>query len=285
MAASWYRRRRAPARTRRPSLTGGASVGSRLAERSQPARAARVCVLIHRARHGSRRSRSIKTRNGPHATSRSRSRRMDALTTGWPGSHCPRKESRTRTLPSRLKHGLSASARFLKTTVLSGYRSEHWGLGEIEAFGTGATMLPEDEPNHVTSMPPNCGPELPTIIAWWRRTAAGPPWDPIGPTQRRPIPGRWRRPGPRPGSRPRRSSSRGGSTRLGCSTQFWFEYGPDARYGSKTTPAYGGLQITPRSAYATVEGLSAGTTYHYRIVASNSTGTTQGADAVFTTAR
>ena len=35
--------------------------------------------------------------------------------------------------------------------MLSGYRSERWGLGEIEAFGSGATMLPEDEPNHVTS--------------------------------------------------------------------------------------------------------------------------------------
>ena len=72
---------------------------------------------------------------------------------------------------------------------------------------------------------------------------------------------------------------------LGQKTQFWFEYGTDARYGSKTNPAYGGLQITPRSSYATIEGLRAGTTYHYRIVASNSIGTTQGADATFTTAR
>src|SRR5262249_20983190 len=48
-----------------------------------------------------------------------------------------------------LKTGLAAKAGYLKVRLLSGYRKEHWGLGEIEVFGTGATMLPEDEVNHV----------------------------------------------------------------------------------------------------------------------------------------
>ena len=99
------------------------------------------------------------------------------------------------------------------------------------------------------------------------------------------MPGRSRLPEPRPGSHPLRPGWKGRIDALGQKTQFWFEYGTDARYSSKTNPAYGGLQITPRSSYATIEGLRAGTTYHYRIVASNSIGTTQGADATFTTAR
>ena len=29
--------------------------------------------------------------------------------------------------------------------LTSGYKAQHWGLGEIEVFGTGATLLPEDD--------------------------------------------------------------------------------------------------------------------------------------------
>ena len=43
-----------------------------------------------------------------------------------------------------LKTGLAAKARYLKFRLLSGYREEHWGLGEIEVFGSGARMLPDD---------------------------------------------------------------------------------------------------------------------------------------------
>ena len=31
--------------------------------------------------------------------------------------------------------------------LTSGYKALHWGLGEIEVFGTGATLLPEDDLN------------------------------------------------------------------------------------------------------------------------------------------
>ena len=63
-----------------------------------------------------------------------------------------------------------------------------------------------------------------------------------------------------------------------------FEYGPDTNYGA-TIP----LVLTPNDDLAehpfhsTLSGLIPATTYHYRIVSSNSAGTTAGQDATFTT--
>ncbi len=71
---------------------------------------------------------------------------------------------------------------------------------------------------------------------------------------------------------------------LGRDTRFHFEYGPGPGYGSRTPAVDGGHMITPRAAFATLTGLKAKTTYHYRLVATNDRGTTAGADAVFTTA-
>ena len=68
---------------------------------------------------------------------------------------------------------------------------------------------------------------------------------------------------------------------LGKSTQFHFEYGPTTDYGQKTAARYGGLQITPRLAFDTITGLKPGTTYHYRLVATNETGTSLGDDQTF----
>ena len=70
---------------------------------------------------------------------------------------------------------------------------------------------------------------------------------------------------------------------LGQAAQFHFEYGADTRYGSKTTPADGGLQITPRTVFANLRGLKPATVYHYRLVAVNQSGTTYGSDAVLRT--
>ena len=62
------------------------------------------------------------------------------------------------------------------------------------------------------------------------------------------------------------------------------EYGTSTSYGSSTTcnPAPGsGSSPVPVTAPAT--GLAANTTYHYRVVASNAGGTSQGSDQTFTT--
>src|SRR5262249_59453217 len=51
----------------------------------------------------------------------------------------------------KLATGLRAEARFLRVKILSGYSSQHWGLGEIEVFGTGAIMLPDDDVYYVNT--------------------------------------------------------------------------------------------------------------------------------------
>jgi hypothetical protein len=71
---------------------------------------------------------------------------------------------------------------------------------------------------------------------------------------------------------------------LGLRTEFYFEYGPDARYGLKTPKTYGGLQITPRLAFANLSRLQPAMKYHYRLVGVNEQGTAFGADALFQTA-
>ena len=64
-----------------------------------------------------------------------------------------------------------------------------------------------------------------------------------------------------------------------------FEYGLTASYGSTIAGTPGtvtGNSVTP--VVANVVGLSLNTTYHFRIVATNATGTSNGADLTFTTA-
>jgi hypothetical protein len=69
----------------------------------------------------------------------------------------------------------------------------------------------------------------------------------------------------------------------GTSTTAFFEYGLTANYGSTTPPVNVGAGTTAQNTAATV-GLAANTTYHYRLDAYNSGGTSYGEDATFTTA-
>jgi hypothetical protein len=68
----------------------------------------------------------------------------------------------------------------------------------------------------------------------------------------------------------------------GQSTNVYFEYGPTASYGF-TTPVRSQNGNISTSVSVNTSGLSAGTTYHFRIVASNGAGTHYGADRNFTT--
>ena len=67
----------------------------------------------------------------------------------------------------------------------------------------------------------------------------------------------------------------------GLTTTYYFEYGTTTAYGlataNRTTDA-------DASVSETVGGLSANTTYHYRLVATNSSGTSYGPDRSFQTA-
>ncbi len=72
----------------------------------------------------------------------------------------------------------------------------------------------------------------------------------------------------------------------GAQTSYFFEYGMTEAYGDRLPggggyPAGEGNQDRPIS--IGLAGLQPGTTYHYRLVATNSFGTTQGSDRTFTT--
>ncbi len=69
----------------------------------------------------------------------------------------------------------------------------------------------------------------------------------------------------------------------GRTTSVYFSYGPTAAYGSQTSPQRAGSGKAQVTATGPLVGLSALTTYHYRIVASSSAGITYGADGTFTT--
>jgi hypothetical protein len=69
----------------------------------------------------------------------------------------------------------------------------------------------------------------------------------------------------------------------GLPTTYEFEYGRTARYGSATSRANAGTGTTPVAVDARIDGLRPGTTYHFRIVASNEAGADAGADGTFTT--
>ena len=74
---------------------------------------------------------------------------------------------------------------------------------------------------------------------------------------------------------------------LGLPTSYHFEYGETTAYGSRiplTIEATAGSGRVVKSFSRTITGLNPGTTYHFRLVATNSLGTTEGPDRTFTTA-
>jgi hypothetical protein len=69
----------------------------------------------------------------------------------------------------------------------------------------------------------------------------------------------------------------------GTSTTAYFQYGTTTSYGSTTSSQSIGSGTSNVSVTANLSGLSSGTTYHYRVVATNSAGTSYGSDITFTT--
>jgi hypothetical protein len=68
----------------------------------------------------------------------------------------------------------------------------------------------------------------------------------------------------------------------GLTTTVYFQYGTTTSYGL-TTATQSKTGNTYQNVAANISGLTASTTYHFRVVASNSAGTTYGADKTFTT--
>ena len=184
-----------------------------------------------------------------------------------------------------LERGLSAAARQLKVRILSGHRPEHWGLGEIEVFGTGAEMATDDDWYHVnldlTSLTPGQTIHYRLVAVTAQGRAAGAEQTYTVPADGKPVVATG------PASRVQPTSARlaGRVNPLGERTQFHFEYGTTPELGTSTPPQYGGLQITPRSASAELKDLQADTAYFYRLAAENSAGKSVGETATFRTAK
>lgn len=69
----------------------------------------------------------------------------------------------------------------------------------------------------------------------------------------------------------------------GQATSYFFEYGPTTAYGLTTGSGGAGNGTSDSFVSMPVAGLSPGTTYHFRLVAENGTGTSHGLDRTFRT--
>jgi Ca2+-binding RTX toxin-like protein len=75
-----------------------------------------------------------------------------------------------------------------------------------------------------------------------------------------------------------------GTINPGAQTTTWYvEYGPSAAYGSKTASLSAGAGAANVNVASAIGGLKPGVTYHYRFVATNTSGTSRGGDSAFTT--
>jgi phosphodiesterase/alkaline phosphatase D-like protein len=69
----------------------------------------------------------------------------------------------------------------------------------------------------------------------------------------------------------------------GQSASWYVEYGTSTSYGSQSASASAGAGSANVAVSRALSGLASGTTYHYRVVATNGAGTSRGADGLFTT--
>jgi len=70
----------------------------------------------------------------------------------------------------------------------------------------------------------------------------------------------------------------------GVSTTYAFQYGTTTNYGSQTSTRSAGSGVGAMPVQVTITNLTAGTTYHFRAVATNPLGTAWGTDVTFVTA-
>ena len=195
----------------------------------------------------------------------------------------PEKRARGPNFAFVVEQGLATRARYLKVRLSSGYQSRHWGLGEIEVFGRGATMIPDDDVYHVNT---DLYSVRPGETSHYRLVATNSRGSSYGEDRAFTLPA-----SNQPQVLTGKSSRIDGSTArlegrvnpMGVPTYFWFEYGTDEAYGSKTEVRYAGLEQTPRTVFETLTELGSGTTYYYRTVAVNGSGTGRGAAATFST--
>ena len=176
---------------------------------------------------------------------------------------------------------LNVKAKRVKVRILSGYKPQFWGLGEIEMFGTGAIMQTDDDWYDVTTDITGLAPGQTVHYRLAAKSDAGMAYG----TDLTFTTAATARPDVLTGlaSRIRGTTAKleGRVSPLGVGSQCYFEYGPTTAYGSRTLEKYCGLELTPRTWTDVATDLTPGTTYHYRLVAANAKGTTLGLDATF----
>src|SRR4051794_9969465 len=82
---------------------------------------------------------------------------------------------------------------------------------------------------------------------------------------------------------PRQATAHGTVNPRGQETTYYFEYGPTTAYGTQTPPTSAGAGNRVVKTAKELTGLEPQTSYHYRLVARNASGTANGADRTFNT--
>jgi len=176
------------------------------------------------------------------------------------------------------------AARFVQVRVLSGYRPEHWGLGEIEVFGGGVPYATDDDWYNVnvdlTGLQPGTTYRYRLVAESDAGRVTGAEGVFTTPVTRRPE----ARTGPATRVADRSACLTGRLTAFGLKTGYFFEYGRDENFGARTPSVYGGLLDSPRLVQTALTGLEPDTVYHYRLVGVNAEGTTAGPALTFRTA-
>ena len=184
----------------------------------------------------------------------------------------------------RVKPNASTSYFFsYGTTARYGSRSASRGAGRRpKAFATSVTLagLRPSTRYHFRIVATNCG-RCRTGTSYGAdhtfTTAAQPPAPPQPPPPAAPLAST----GPASAITQTSATLTGTVAADGLPTTWHFEYGPTSAYVSQTPPQSGAVGTTDVSASLT--GLADAQTYHYRLVATNSLGTSYGADETFMT--
>jgi hypothetical protein len=176
---------------------------------------------------------------------------------------------------------LAAPATKLKVRILSGYRPEAWGLGEIEVFGTGARMLTDDDFYRVnadiTGLALGETVHFRLVSVVNGRTVEGGDQAYTVPLDARPYAATGEASRFKAGT----AKLEGRINTLGTEAVVFFEYGSDTTYGTTTTAKRAGPEITPRTVVENLSGLTPGSTVHYRVIVQGTAGASHGDDATF----